>query len=90
MNKYKGVITTIKVWSRNGKELAIFHSTLHKNSISNIFLNDVIAFMADTNRNSGSIMHFGETLVVSVNEAKKTIILSKLKEIFREFKQTIL
>ena len=89
MKRSAGIITTIRVWSKSGVELATFNSTLHKSSMTNISLNDIMAFMADTNRSSGSAKHFGETLVVTINDAEKDVMLSKLKQIFREFKQTI-
>jgi hypothetical protein len=78
------MITTIKVWGRNGEDLATFQSILHKNVIENVSLNDVKAFMSDTNRKNGNAMHYGQTLVVSVNETEKEIVLKKLKEIFRD------
>jgi hypothetical protein len=84
------MINSIKVWSRSGEEIASFQSTHHSNDMNNISLNNLKSFIGDTNRISGSAMHYGETLVVSVNDAEKKIVLEKLKEIFRDFKQTIL
>ena len=44
--------------------------------------------MSDTNRKNGNAMHFGETLIISVTETERKIVLKKLKEIFHDFTQT--
>ena len=46
------MINAIKVWSRNGEEIATFESTHHNNDMNNISLNNLKSFIGDTNRNS--------------------------------------
>jgi hypothetical protein len=82
------MINTIKVWSKNGESIATFQSTHHENAIANISENHIRSFIIDTNRMNGSVMHYGETLVISVNETKKDIVLNKLKEMFHDYKLT--
>jgi hypothetical protein len=82
------MITSIKVWSKNGDAVATFQSTRQEKAINNISLNDVKAFIADANRIGGSAKFFGETLVVTVIDTEKDKMLKKLKEIFPDFKQT--
>jgi hypothetical protein len=84
------MINTIKVWSKNGEAIATFQSTHLENVVANISENHIRSFIIDTNRMNGSVMHYGETLVISVNEKEMDMVLNKLKEMFHGYKQTIL